>query len=358
MTQGSHPYADMDNTAFWSRSVAKEWDANELFVGVKPLLLPEDRIVSAGSCFAANIVPYLEAAGFHYVRTEHLEERDDRFNYSRYSSAYGNIYTARQFVQLIRRCNGNFVPKEDRWKEDSGIVDPFRPGLLFPAEDDAEFSLVTESHLEMTLEALKQADVFIFTLGLTETWMSSLDGAVFPACPGTVAGKFDAERHKFINFQAADVVDDLRAAISELRSLNPQVRIILTVSPVPLAATATGKHVYVANFYSKSVLRVACEQIANSNEDVVYFPAFEMVLGIDAYKHFDPDLRSVNEIGVKRVVTSLLRHSVVPAAGGLSTRHERESLTSRLSQSLVRRECEELMNDPYASRTRLSNVGS
>jgi hypothetical protein len=42
------------------------------------------------------------------------------------------------------------------------------------------------------------------------------------------------------------------------------LRIVLTVSPVPLVATVTGSHVVPATIYSKSVLRIAAQEIAEA----------------------------------------------------------------------------------------------
>src|SRR5689334_16646909 len=46
--------------------------------------------------------------------------------------------------------------------------------------------------------------------------------------------------------------------LSVPRELNAKVKLILTVSPVPLVATATHEHVLLASTFSKSVLRTAC----------------------------------------------------------------------------------------------------
>ena len=61
----------------------------------------------------------------------------------------------------------------------------------------------------------------VFTLGLTEAWVSADDGAVFPAAPGTVAGEFDPARHRFVNFTVDEVVADLDGMIEALRAINP-----------------------------------------------------------------------------------------------------------------------------------------
>jgi hypothetical protein len=344
----AHPYKNLPDSSFWSRWVSSGSRASELFVGSAPILEPNDRIISAGSCFAGNIVPFLEAAGFDYIRTERIDDATDRFGYSRYSAAYGNIYTPRQLVQLLRRCGGEFAPVEDRWHCDTGVIDPFRPGLPFPAEDDEEFDLVTSSHLAKTLEAFSTASVFIFTLGLTETWISSIDGAVFPACPGTVAGNFDPVRHRFANFRVVEIIEDLRTAIREARSINPHVRVILTVSPVPLAATATENHVYCATVYSKSALRAACEEVCQSEKDTIYFPAYEIVSGFDARTNFERDLRTVNEVGLKSVVDALFDHCIMPMDRPAASSSDDLRIAADLSGKLARFECEEAMTDPSA----------
>ena len=162
------------------------------------------------------------------------------------------------------------------------MIDPFRPGLAFPAGCDTELDVLTAQHLERVVAALRQADVFVFTLGLTEAWVSVIDGAVFPACPGTIAGTYDPSRHAFRNFTAAETCTDLLAAFALIRAINPEIRCVLTVSPVPLVATATDEHVLAASIYSKSVLRVAAQEVMLALPYVGYFPAYEIVTGPQA----------------------------------------------------------------------------
>ena len=312
-----HPYRSQPTRAFWSRAVAAGFEAADLPATAQPLLRPGDRVVSAGSCFASNMIGWLEGSGLVYVRTEqphpafaHLPEN---LGYRSFSAAYGNVYTARHLRQLLERASGELHPVEDRWHEQGRVIDPFRPGLRYPASSDAEFDALTAQHLRAVLEAFAAATVFVFTLGLTEGWESTFDGAVYPACPGTVAGRFDAARHRFHNFSAEEVRADLVAFIRRLREINPGVRAILTVSPVPLVATATDQHVVVASSYSKAVLRVAAAEAAASEPDVTYFPALEIVTGPQApHDHLAEDRRSVTEAGVSAVMETLLAASDLP----------------------------------------------
>jgi GSCFA family len=307
-----HPYKSASDRAFWKRAFAPDWEISNLGDGF-PLIRHGEKVASAGSCFAANIIPFLERAGIAYVRRDVVpvafaDISADNFNYSRFSAAYGNIYTARQAAQMMRRALGRFRPVEDRWNvADDLIVDPFRPGLKYPAVSNREFDLLTAQHLANVLDAVRAADVFVFTLGLTEAWVSSWDGAVFPACPGTIAGNFDPARHLFQNFSAREVTQDLEDLIDVVREVQPSIRVVLTVSPVPLVATATEQHVLLATTYSKSVLRVAAGDVMRSRSDVTYFPAYEIVNGPQApFNYFEKDRREPSAAAIAAVMRSFL----------------------------------------------------
>lgn len=154
---------------------------------------------------------------------------------------------------------------------------------------------------------MRAADVFVFALGLTEAWVSAPDGAVFPACPGTIAGTFDLQRHVFRNFHAREVAQDLEELIDLLREVQPRIRVVLTVSPVPLVATATEQHVLVATTCSKSVLRVAAGEVAQAKPDVTYFPAYEIVTGPQApFDFFETDRREPSSVAINAVMSAFL----------------------------------------------------
>jgi GSCFA family len=269
-----HPYRTQPVTAFWAKVVSQNWDPSSLSKG-RALLKATDQIASLGSCFAANLAPYLRANGLRYVQEEQrhpllTEASPENMSYDKFSAAYGNIYTVRQFRQLLDRATGEFWPKEDRWVADSEIIDPFRPGLRYRARSHREFDALTAQHLASVRKVFEKSNVVIFTLGLTEAWISKEDGAVFPACPGTVAGNFNSDAHAFHNFSVSEIVSDLDSVRTKLKSLRQDVRLILTVSPVPLVATATQDHVLIASTHSKSSLRAACGEFQH-HPDVLTF---------------------------------------------------------------------------------------
>jgi hypothetical protein len=358
----TNPYVSQQTIAFWSRAVSRNFSPETLIdlkdaTGIFDL---NDRVVSAGSCFASNLIPWIEEAGLEYVRTEELplpfQALEENLGYRNFSAGYGNIYTARHLRQLYEECIGIRKPVEDRWHIDGKVIDPFRPGLAYPATTDHEFDLLRKQHLSATAEAFHSATVFVFTLGLTEAWQSSVDGSVFPACPGTITGTFEESAHEFVNFTVDDVVEDMVSFIELVRQKNPALKFVITVSPVPLVATATDSHVLVASTYSKSVLRVAAERICNEVSNVIYFPAFEIITGPQApFDFFERDRRNVSQVGVAVVMGALLNginfkdseaKAQVHPASTSNSRSKLSRVASEISKRLSKAECDEAMMDP------------
>ena len=312
-----HPYQSLGHDAFWKRSVAGPAIQDVDPVGeAKFILARNHKVATAGSCFAQHIARHLRQCGFNYLVTEsahplvpsHLAEH---YNFGTFTARYGNVYTSRQMVQLLRRAYGLFVPHEDVWRRDDGaLIDPFRPQIQphgFSTME--EFDADRRQHFAAVRKAIESLDCFVFTLGLTECWRSQLDGAVFPVCPGVSGGTFDPNAHEFHNLTFNEVLADLHALWTFVHNINPNARMILTVSPVPLVATASGQNVLTATTYSKSLLRAAAGEFSSNLDDVAYFPSYEIITGsYSKGQYFAPDLRSVTEAGVSHVMRLFLKH--------------------------------------------------
>jgi hypothetical protein len=304
-SRAPQPYRGLPSHHFWDSAVARP-PASDLDPVVEPrfTLTTADKVATAGSCFAQHIARALTTSGFNYYVAEPSDD-------NAFSARYGNIYTARQLVQLFDRAYGRFIPHDRCWlRPDGRLVDPFRPQINAAGFETAvDVDQSRERHLAAVRRMFEELDVFVFTLGLTEAWRSRVDGAVYPVAPGVVAGEFDAHRHEFVNFSAPDVTRDLQAFVDRLLRVNPRARMILTVSPVPLKATYEPRHVLVATTYSKSVLRVAAEEMRGRHPMCEYFPSFEIITGAHARgAYFDDDLRTVRPAGVAHVMRVFLSH--------------------------------------------------
>jgi hypothetical protein len=319
---GGNPYNALADFHFWRRSIERlPMEQVDPIVRVRFKLKREERIATAGSCFAQHISQTLRLRGFNFLMTEtdgHAEPATGPHfrNPGVFSARYGNLYTTRQLLQLFDRAYGNFVPREIAWKvAGDRYVDPFRPHI-----EPGGFATVgqvqtaRERHLAAVRSMFENLDVFIFTLGLTEAWRNRVDGAVYPIAPGVVGSNLEADIHEFVNFDMAEVVCDMQSFIERIRGVNRSAKLILTVSPVPLIATYESSHVLVATTYSKSVLRVAAQEIFREDALTDYFPSFEIITGNHSRgAYFEKDLRSINALGVRRVMSLFLKHYAAEA---------------------------------------------
>lgn len=83
--------------------------------------------------------------------------------------------------------------------------------------------------------------------------------------------------HGFANLAFNEILAGFVAFRALAQSLNPDMRFLLTVSPVPLTATATDSHVLAATVRSRSVLRAGAAQLYEAFSDINYFPSFELL---------------------------------------------------------------------------------
>ena len=312
----SHPYRGLPPHQFWNTGVTQAPPgALDPMTSAKFQIHPGDQVATMGSCFAQHISRHLVKRGLSYFVTESgdaqssPEELSAR-NYGVFSARYGNVYTVRQGIQLIDRAFGNFEPSEQVWEASAGFVDPFRPQIEpKPWATPDEVIRSRNEHMVAVRRIFLESSVLVFTLGLTETFVSKQDGSVFPVAPGVSGGSYSPEHYDFKNFRVDEVISDLHLFISKARAINPSLRIILTVSPVPLIATFEPRHVLVSTTISKATLRVAAHEITQTYDFVEYFPSFEIISGsaIGA-PYFESDLRQVRQVGVDHVMRIFEKH--------------------------------------------------
>lgn len=342
----SSPYMNLDPRAYWRTGLAEaDYPPPDIY-RPKWALAKSDRIVTAGSCFAQHVGRALRRNGFNVLDAEPrpasiAAEVETAHGYGMYSARYGNIYTTRQLRQLLEEAWEGAPAFDSVWEREGLFHDALRPnvdpnGLADPAAVHA----ARAHHLERVRDVFSRADVFIFTLGLTEAWVHKPTGQVYPTAPGTVAGAYDAAVHGFVNFRLAEVRADLLAALTRLKRLNPALRVLLTVSPVPLTATASGQHVLSATSYSKSVLRACAGELQADFPEVDYFPSYEIVTSTRAgASFFEPNFRSVTDAGVARVMSVFTRaHMGGEAEAAPTAAPEREKRREGRAEKEARRE--------------------
>lgn len=107
----------------------------------------------------------------------------------------------------------------------------------------------------------------VFTLGTNHVYILNETGEIVDNCRKRPQRLF-TERELSVD----ECTDYLREAVTMLRQINPSVRIIITVSPIRYA-----KYGFHGSQLSKATLLLAADKLTKEMDNVVYFPAYEIV---------------------------------------------------------------------------------
>lgn len=351
----SHPYSDRPGQFYWRTGVT-----NRGGFGLERLWQPKIRIsdstkfMTLGSCFAQNISRRLIARGYHWIDAEPAPDFTSdavkrAYNYGIFSCRTGNIYTARMLRQWLEFAFELDQPKIPPMERDGRLYDPYRqqiePDGFASIEELEQSRLATFAALR---RAFIDADVFIFTLGLTEAWTHQASGQEYSMCPGVIADSFNPEQVVFVNHGFREVFGDIRRSIKIInRARKRNIRVLLTVSPVPLTATASDYHVLHATTYSKSVLRAAAGEFAQIHTGIDYFPSYDLITApISRGMHYASNMRQVTQDGIDHVMTHFF-DAIRPSNASATTMNAEVDLEDP-EEDL---NCDEIVLDGFAKKS-------
>ncbi|GLQ33841.1 hypothetical protein GCM10007939_01240 [Amylibacter marinus] len=255
-------------------------------------------IFALGSCFARNIENTLSELGMDV-----LSRNFDFGPIGAHMTHQGNLFNKYSIHSILNELTWALEPET-------------HPGeaLIYRGEDGAYFDLqLGMGRLEYSLDEIRafrahytasiaqiiHADVIILTLGYVETWYDKELGHYLNIAPPAQLIKRYPDRFSFhvqSYDQTLEALQDIYALL--LRHRVKPLRILTTVSPVPLLNTFRDMDVLSANSYSKSVQRAALEQFTQTSAGVDYFPSYETVTmsdpnlawARDDYRHVSPYL--------------------------------------------------------------------
>jgi tetratricopeptide (TPR) repeat protein len=210
-----------------------------------------------GSCFARNLARSLHNSG--YV-AHHME----------ISEYINTTFANRVLVDWLRGAEVNEAIRER-------IVE-----LLPPAWSK-----------ENTLQAIKSCDVFILTLGVAPAFFDRATGDFVLPRPSALNSRALAEKYEFRTTSVQENVDNVIYLLNFIRSISPEIKIVVTVSPVPLLASFEHESAVQADCLSKSTMRLVAHEVVNNSNipDILYWPSFEVFrwAGSNASSYFAAD---------------------------------------------------------------------
>lgn len=258
----------------------------------------ETAVASIGSCFAEEISRLFREKGYNYLVLEP--------NVYHFSAAWGRVWTIPNLAQIVDYSLDLDVPSRLAGCA-RGFFDPLREMEGFEP-DRGKAEQVQKTHREMSRRVFAEARVLFVTLGQNEAWRDRRSGLVWARLPPKdTAGDHDLAVETF-TFE--DNCARLERTLRRLLDFNPELSIVLTVSPVAAWATFFDDDVVTRSFGNKCLLRaVASRMIETFPERVGYFPSFEIVLA-DNRGTFKADNRHVKYGTVNRIFSALTKASL------------------------------------------------
>jgi hypothetical protein len=269
----------------------------------------DDRFYAIGSCFARGLEYALKR------RKMSIESAAPEF------ARLVPVNKERTGIGFINKYNTFSILNELRWALD--------PAAVFPVESIAKVTENTWSDphanpslelvgLEETLKrrALLQTvtkrivdcRAVIITLGLAEVWRDVKADVYLNSTPIPPLLEREPQRYELHLTSFAQNwanLETLHALLS--RYGHPDIRIVVTVSPVPLHATFLKMDVVLATTYAKSLLRAVAQQWAIAHENVDYFPSYEIVQNSDRDAVWQPDRIHVTVAGLHHIIGLFLQ---------------------------------------------------
>jgi len=273
-----------DKQALSSKRSVDEYVGKGWFPKV-PFISKDDYITAFGSCFASEVTKFLYNSGYR------VYGRDMTLNAYIVRSGEGIVNSAAIRQQFEWAFEG-VEPKARLWHDKTGQAGTYSADIKATTRDIFE-----------------KSDVFILTLGLSEVWYEKLTGEIFwRAIPKR---DFNPDKHGFRVMSAGENLDNLRRTYELIRSHRPSATIIITLSPVPLAATFRPVSCITANAVSKAALRVAIDELFNepgpaADPKLFYFPSYEIVTSYldDPWKE---DFRHPTEAAIDFIMDTFRR---------------------------------------------------
>ena len=234
-----------------------------------------DKIYLAGSCFAENIFSKL-----------------DYFKFNARLNAHGIMYNPISIARSLKRiCRKELYTKEELIQHD-GLFHSFDHHSSFSGANQHSVLENINSELLSSHNYFKELDLCILSLGSAIAWRH-LEKDLLVANNHKIPLKHFEE----VKFSALEMTTVLSEAMKLLRALNPNIRFILTLSPV--------RHIrygLIKNNRSKARLMEAIEALCFSEKDVFYFPAYELVMDVlRDYRFYKEDLVHPNQLAINFV---------------------------------------------------------
>jgi len=200
---------------------------------------------------------------------------------------FGTVFQPLALAQLLRAATGEEVDWQQHVVEARGRWQSYDLHGSIGAATPVELLQTIQQLVQRTADFVRQTDLVVLTLGTAWAYRLRETGELVSNCHKMPAELFVKEL-----LTPDEIINALAETHAYLRRINPDVEIVLTVSPVRHL-----KDTLPLNAVSKSVLRVACHYLSDLLAGVSYFPAYELLTDdLRDYRFYAADMLHPSEV--------------------------------------------------------------
>ena len=235
-----------------------------------------DHVMLLGSCFSDNIGGKMHGALFNAM-----------------VNPMGTLYNPMSIARGVQRLiDCEPVAGKDLFMQ-GGVWNSYDFHSRYSLPDKQAAIDRMNSRIEQGHKALSRARLLTVTLGTAMVYRLKETGEVVANCHKVPQHEF--ERKMATVQEMTQVLDDM---VVRLRAFNPELRIILTVSPIRHIADGLD-----TNSLSKASLRVAINEVVARHRDYCdYFPAYEIMMDdLRDYRFYASDMVHPSDVAVEYI---------------------------------------------------------
>lgn len=232
-------------------------------------------VLFLGSCFAENMGAKLVQNKFQTL-----------------INPFGILYNPHSIANSLEILVKKELFTEHDLFEDKGVWNSFSHHSRFSDTDKTRCLENINQQIELGANFLKKADYLIITFGTAWVYQLKKTGNVVSNCHKVAAKEFERVR-----LTEQDIVERINWVFETLQRENPELKIILTVSPV--------RHIkdgLVENQLSKATLLLATHKLVSEFEKVSYFPSYEIMMDdLRDYRFYADDMVHPSNVAIEYI---------------------------------------------------------
>ena len=234
-----------------------------------------DKVLTIGSCFAEVIGNKLKV---HKV--------DALVN------PFGTIFNPESVCRLLQAAINNNYAFDQHLVQRSGIWYAYDLHSSISSPDKEYLLDQIQERLTQTRNYLHNASLLTITLGTALAYQLKDNGNVVANCHKLPARNFDR-----VLLDLPKTRSYFAETLNLIRSINPSIKILLTVSPVRHV-----KETLTLNSVSKSELRLLCHYMQQDLPETLYFPAYEIMMDdLRDYRYYKDDMLHPTTLAVNYI---------------------------------------------------------